>query len=124
MIQFIVYEVAVTQNIQASKGIDIKIVIFKDTACKHLVHSIMQLFLYFAVLSSEPEPDLHKQMTPPKFVKPLASVDVAEGTPATLEAITEGNPAPQVTWYREGHQIMPSNDFQVIVHVINKKNFV
>ena len=81
----------------------------------------MQLFLYLIVLSSEPEPDLHKQMTPPKFVKPLASVDVAEGTPATLEAITEGNPAPQVTWYREGHQIMPSNDFQVIVHVIKNK---
>ena len=62
---------------------------------------------------SEPEPDLQKQMAPPRFVTPISSCDVTESTPAHFETVVEGQPKPKITWFREGHQIVPSNDFQV-----------
>ena len=65
-------------------------------------------------MSSEPEPDLSKQMAPPRFVQPITNCDAAENTPARFEATVEGQPKPQIMWFREGHQIVPSNDFQVL----------
>lgn len=52
-------------------------------------------------------------MEPPKFVKPVTSFQMAEGQPARFESIVSGNPSPEVTWFREGHQIHNSEDFQV-----------
>ena len=52
-------------------------------------------------------------MEPPKFVKPVTGIQVMEGQPAHFEALVNGQPAPEVTWFREGHQIHHSEDFQV-----------
>ena len=52
-------------------------------------------------------------MEPPKFTKPIAGIDVVEGHQAKFEAVATGQPLPQVTWFREGHQIQPTGDFQV-----------
>ena len=74
-------------------------------------------------LSSEPEPDLSKQMAPPRFVQPITNCDAAENTPARFEATVEGQPKPQITWFREGHQIVPSNDFQVSENFASENSF-
>ena len=79
------------------------------------MHCACTVLLFAAAVSSEPEPDLHRQMAPPRFVAPITNCDVSESAPARFEAVVEGQPKPQVTWFREGHQIVPSNDFQVSV---------
>ena len=59
------------------------------------------------------EVELDKHMAPPAFAKPIAGLDAKEGSLAHFEVVVAGQPLPQVTWFREGHQIVPSKDFQV-----------
>ncbi len=63
--------------------------------------------------ASEAEPDAQKNMEPPKFTQPIAGCDAIDGNPARFETIVGGQPPPQVMWFREGHQIAHSVDFQV-----------
>ena len=53
-------------------------------------------------------------MEPPKFVKPINAMEVKKGSAAHFVVEVSGTPTPQVTWYREGHQILHSDDFQII----------
>lgn len=70
-------------------------------------------FSIFAALMSEPEPEPQKVMEPPHYLKPIAGLDVVEGKSAEFEAIVAGQPPPEVTWFREGHQITDSDDFKI-----------
>jgi len=47
----------------------------------------------------------------PQFTEKLHSQRVREGGSARFVARVSGNPAPEVTWYREGLQITSSPDF-------------
>ena len=67
-----------------------------------------------SALSSEAEPDLTKGVEAPRFSGALQSVEVKDGQSARFEAVINGVPPPQVTWFREGIQIPHSQDFQII----------
>ena len=53
-------------------------------------------------------------MEPPRYLKPIAGLDVVQGKPAQFEAIVAGQPPPEVTWFREGHQITDSEEFKIL----------
>ncbi|ELT91006.1 hypothetical protein CAPTEDRAFT_69048, partial [Capitella teleta] len=50
---------------------------------------------------------------PPRYLKPITGLDVVEGKSAQFEAIVAGQPPPEVTWFREGHQITDSQEFKI-----------
>jgi hypothetical protein len=50
---------------------------------------------------------------PPSFKQPINGFHIGEGQMVRFEAIVSGLPQPEVTWFREGHQIHHSDDFQV-----------
>jgi len=52
----------------------------------------------------------------PQFTEKLHSQRVREGTSARFAARVSGNPAPEVTWYREGVRIASSADFVISSH--------
>jgi titin len=52
-------------------------------------------------------------MEPPKFAQPISGCQCVEASPAMFSIVVEGKPPPQVMWFREGHQIAHSNDFQI-----------
>jgi len=54
-----------------------------------------------------------KQPMAPRFVSLMNDVNAASGRPARFECTVSGYPAPEDTWFREGHQIQPSKDFQI-----------
>ena len=60
-------------------------------------------------IESEPEPPGE----PPRFLKPIAGLDLHEGSPAKFEAVVTGKPEPVIQWLREGEVIQPSTDFMV-----------
>ena len=52
----------------------------------------------------------------PQFTEKLHSQRVREGASARFVARVGGNPAPEVTWYREGVRIASSADFVISSH--------
>ncbi|XP_015782492.1 obscurin isoform X3 [Tetranychus urticae] len=47
----------------------------------------------------------------PRFVKPLdGSIEAVDGFPIKLEVKTEGEPKPELTWYKDGKSIIPDGD--------------
>ena len=58
-------------------------------------------------------------MEPPSFSQPITGIDVAEGNPTQFEAVVAGQPLPQVAWFREGVQIPHSDEFQVLVYLLD-----
>jgi len=52
----------------------------------------------------------------PQFTEKLHSQRVREGASARFVARVSGNPAPEVTWYREGVRISSSADFVMSSH--------
>ncbi len=53
-------------------------------------------------------------MIPPEFTERLQTREVKEGDSVRYTVRVTGKPMPQVTWYREGSQIISSPDFEVI----------
>jgi len=53
---------------------------------------------------------------------PLADLTVVEGAPARFVTALSGSPTPKITWYRDGHIIEPSRDFQVNEPLVEYKN--
>ena len=49
--------------------------------------------------------------SPPVFVHPLADMHVPDGSPACFECVVEGNPRPNITWFRESFLIESSDEF-------------
>ena len=52
-------------------------------------------------------------MVPPTFSDRLTSKEVREGDQVHFTIRVAGNPPPEVTWYREGSQIVSSPDFEI-----------
>ena len=52
-------------------------------------------------------------MIPPEFTERLRTKEVKEGSTVTFSVRVTGKPPPEVTWYREGSQIVSSPDFEI-----------
>ncbi|ESO04842.1 hypothetical protein HELRODRAFT_78348, partial [Helobdella robusta] len=50
---------------------------------------------------------------PPRFLDRLQSTSVREGDTVKLSVRVTGKPEPEVTWFRQGQQIMNTKDFQI-----------
>ena len=72
---------------------------------------ILNLFLATAPVQTL---DVVDAMVPPKFVKPINAVEAKKGGSAHFVVEFDGSPQPDVTWFREGHAIQSSNDFQIV----------
>ncbi|TKR95914.1 hypothetical protein L596_010016 [Steinernema carpocapsae] len=48
-------------------------------------------------------------MTPPRFTLHLGDARATEGQPLKLEAKIEANPLPELTWYKDGEKVLPSD---------------
>ena len=53
-------------------------------------------------------------LVPAQFTERLRSHEVKEGDSVRFTVRVVGKPAPEVTWYREGSQIVSSPDFEII----------
>lgn len=63
------------------------------------------------------EPGPGANVFAPKFVEKLQPKRVTDGGVVQFECKVEGNPRPQITWFRQTAIIKPSHDFQVIGNV-------
>lgn len=61
-----------------------------------------------AVTVTQPE-----MMEAPRIIKPIKAVAVKPSTEVVLEALFEGKPTPEVTWYKNGKQIKPDEEFKI-----------
>ncbi|CAG2164046.1 unnamed protein product [Oppiella nova] len=52
-----------------------------------------------------------REVTPQ--MTPLTDLTVMEGSPARFVTALSGSPTPKIMWYRDGHAIEPSRDFQM-----------
>ena len=50
---------------------------------------------------------------PPQFVERLVTKEAREGDSVHFQVRVTGNPAPEVTWYREDAAIVSSPDFEI-----------
>jgi len=53
----------------------------------------------------------------PRFVEKLQPKHVQDGGTVQFECHVEGNPRPQITWFRQTAIIKPSQDFQVCQNI-------
>lgn len=53
-------------------------------------------------------------MIPPSFTEKLTRRQAREGDAIKLTVKVAGNPPPNITWFREGSQIVSSPDFEII----------
>jgi len=55
----------------------------------------------------------NEKPTAPRFIEKLQPKHVPDGGAVQFECHVEGNPRPQITWFRQTAIIKPSHDFQV-----------
>ena len=53
-------------------------------------------------------------MVPPQFTERLHSREIKEGQSVRFTVRVTGRPPPDVTWFREGSQIVSSPDFEIV----------
>lgn len=66
-----------------------------------------------------PEEETFGTLVPPEVVCALTSVTVLDGEPARLECSVDGNPKPNIAWFRDATLIQPSPDFMQFYDVDN-----
>ncbi|PSN52174.1 Titin [Blattella germanica] len=59
------------------------------------------------------KPTPGEQATAPRFVQKLQPKHTQDGTTIQFECQVEGNPRPQITWFKETSVLLPSQDFQI-----------
>ncbi|XP_052814063.1 titin-like [Mya arenaria] len=64
--------------------------------------------------SSSAELIVRASVIPPSFTERLYDISIREGEPVKLIVRVAGQPAPEVTWYREGQQLVSSPDFEIV----------
>ncbi|BFZ15552.1 hypothetical protein BsWGS_18591 [Bradybaena similaris] len=74
-----------------------------------LVHSSTKL----NVTAGKPEPEHKTEEVKPHFTSLLQDTVVRDGEGLVLECDIEGNPRPQISWFRDGLEILDSQDFQI-----------
>uniref|UniRef100_A0A0B7BSV9 Uncharacterized protein n=1 Tax=Arion vulgaris TaxID=1028688 RepID=A0A0B7BSV9_9EUPU len=82
------------------------VVIIKDG---DLIHTSTKL----TVLAAETKGTQEEEDFKPHFTKTLQDTTVKDGEGLTLECDIEGNPRPQISWYRDDEEIFDSQDFQI-----------
>lgn len=73
-------------------------------------------------MSSEAEPEPVGTSETPRFLEPISGTEAEASKPAQFNVTVAGVPAPQVQWFREGHQIQHNGEFQV--QIIFFMNFI
>lgn len=53
-------------------------------------------------------------MHAPKIIKPLKAIIAKSDKPITLDAEFEGTPQPELTWFRNGKELAPTEDVQIV----------
>jgi len=71
--------------------------------------------IFCFIISAELTPGEHSSA--PRFVQKLQPKHAPDGTTVQFECHVEGNPRPQITWFKETAIILPSQDFQVRIQV-------
>ena len=67
-----------------------------------------RIFLYsFFITAKQPEGES------PKFIQPLKSQEVMEGSPAKLEVKISGEPEPDVEWFKDEQPIEDGGNFRI-----------
>lgn len=56
----------------------------------------------------------------PEFTEHLKDLNVDEGTRVTFEVRVSGKPAPKITWYKHGKELISSSRYEIV----QKENFV
>ena len=59
---------------------------------------------------------------PPKFIEPIQPQVVKEKETCTFTAFISGEPAPEVTWTKEGQPLMPPEEYNV-EHVVEEQKY-
>lgn len=77
------------------------------------------MYQIFAAFRAEPVQS--EEANAPRFIVKLQPQHAPDGATVQLECRVEGNPKPQITWFRETAIIKPSTDFQV--SAIIKQNY-
>lgn len=68
------------------------------------------------------EPVAPDEANAPRFIEKLQPQHAPDGATVQLECRVEGNPKPQITWFRETAIIKPSIDFQVRYLMFNTES--
>jgi hypothetical protein len=71
--------------------------------------------IFCFIISAELTPG--ENASAPRFVQKLQPKHAPDGTTVQFECQIEGNPRPQITWFKETAIILPSQDFQVRIQV-------
>ena len=62
------------------------------------------------------EPKSGEDTFAPRIIEKVTSQSAPDGCAAEFVCKVEGNPRPQITWFRQTAIIKPSQDFQVGIH--------
>ena len=70
------------------------------------------------------EEEMFGSPMPPEVIRVLNSQTVADGSMARLECSVDGNPKPNIAWFRDANLIQPSPDFMQFYDVDNQCSLV
>lgn len=70
------------------------------------------------------EPKSGEKTFPPRITEKVQSQSAPDGSPVEFVCKVEGNPRPQITWFRQTAIIKPSQDFQIYYDDSNKATLV
>ncbi|KAK3921146.1 Titin, partial [Frankliniella fusca] len=101
----------VRKTLTAEKGwVPAKILKDEVSYTHHLTHSLHEKIDKLPVFE---KPVLGQSVSAPRFIEKLQPQHAPDGSTVQLECRVEGNPKPQITWFRETAIIKPSPDFQM-----------
>lgn len=63
--------------------------------------------------TSQATAGVHKVFSPPRFTQLFTDVQQTPGRDAKLSGKVSGVPSPEVTWFKDGHQLFPSDKYRI-----------